>query len=156
MIRQLAADRHAGAADRANQISAIRQFTHLQLLAKSQIAKPLAAGSAQHANLHVTPHLGLVQGHGAVDFQIACEIVYHPLSRSPIETGLQQENPSFRIKIRHSHPKNGEKSLRDSFSQTIVSRGKPRRLGELPREIVAVIETNLEGDFRDSLVRVSQ
>jgi hypothetical protein len=64
----------------------------LNLLAKTEVAEPFAARTAQNPNLHIAADLGLVQGHSTVDFQIECKFRRHLPPRSTIETGLQQEN----------------------------------------------------------------
>jgi len=49
----------------------------LQLLAKPEVAEPLAAGAAENLDLHVTTDPDLVEGHRTVDFQIGCKGVWH-------------------------------------------------------------------------------
>jgi hypothetical protein len=77
LFRQLTTDRHAGAADRANQIPAASKFPDLELLAKSKVAEPFAAGAAEDLDFYVTTDPDLVEGHCAVDFQIGCKGVWH-------------------------------------------------------------------------------
>jgi hypothetical protein len=77
LLGKFAADGHPGSANRANQIPASREFADLELLAKPEIAQAVTARTIENPDLHVTTHPDLIQGHGAVDFQIGCKCVWH-------------------------------------------------------------------------------
>ena len=68
------------------------QLADLKLLAKPKIAKTITTGTTQHANLHVATDTRLIESHGAVQLEVAFEVVLHLGEISLIETGLQQEN----------------------------------------------------------------
>lgn len=70
LLGEFTADGHPGATNRADQISAACDLADLQLFAKSEIPQPLTSRPAENTDLHVAAHLGLIQGHGTVDFQI--------------------------------------------------------------------------------------
>ena len=66
------ADGHPGATYGADQIAAIGELAELELLTKTEIAKAVTAGTTEHTNADITAHPDLIEGHGAVDFQIGC------------------------------------------------------------------------------------
>ena len=68
------------------------QFADLELFAESKVTEAVAAGAAEHPNLNVTANARLIEGHGAVEFEVLSEIGLHLKEISLIETGLQQEN----------------------------------------------------------------
>jgi hypothetical protein len=75
LLGKFPTDGHAGAADRADQIPPTRKLADLKLLTKPEIAQTITAWAAEDANPYVTTHPDLIQGHGAVDFQIGCKCV---------------------------------------------------------------------------------
>jgi hypothetical protein len=91
LIGQLAADRQTGAADRTDQIPAVRELPDLQLLAKAKVAQTLAGRPVEQLDPHVATDTGLVQRHGAVHGKIVGESERHLRKESSIETPLQYE-----------------------------------------------------------------
>ena len=92
LIGEVFADGHLGATNRTNQIATMGQFADLKLFAETEVSKAVTAGAVEHPNLNIASHARLIEGHGAVAFEVLSEIGLHLGEISLIETDLQQEN----------------------------------------------------------------
>jgi hypothetical protein len=77
LLGQIPTDRKTRATHRTDQIPAIGQLSHLQLLAKSEIPQTLTRRTIDALNAQITAHLRLVQRDGTVGFEIVGERVAH-------------------------------------------------------------------------------
>jgi len=77
LLCEFAADGQARSAHGTNHVPAARQFPELELFTKTEIAQAITGRTLKKADLYITSHADLIQGHGAVDSEIVCYRVWH-------------------------------------------------------------------------------